>query len=215
MTVVRRFSLTTIFLRLLVASLPFYSLIKLFELSICLYLIGVLCIVSLFRLIKSGRTSLPFDVLDFALAGYLFSCILAFGHSSSETAPQALIKSIAYLTAFYLLSDLMRRFQTDTIFTVLRQGAIAGTLIFGLLTLYTYLTLGLTATPLNYWSVTMKVFGHIATEHFGYLEFSSSDLQRNGLAEVFIFYCIILFASRSHFRYPLLTTAVFLILLLL
>ena len=187
-----------ILLRLLIATLPLYSLLKVFGISICLILVGALCVVSVLRLVVEKRPRIRFTSLDFFLIGYVVSCFVASSYSQADTTTIALIKTLTYVAAFYLISELIGFFPRERVLRTLGQGAVIGLVLIVAATLYSYFSQGLNHVDFDYWRVTMKVFSQLAIEYFGYEEFGSPDLQRNSLAEAFVLYGIVFLSIINH-----------------
>lgn len=187
---------------LLIASLPFFSLRGgSLGLSAPLVIIAIIMIAACFRLIVNLKVRLLFSGFDFLVCAYLLIAFFSFIYATDDSSVLfSFLKSVFYFAFYLALKVLLNSSSSDNIEKALLSGVVLGTSLFVLFSFYALLKQGVLSGLINdfsYYGVTFKVFS-VFFELLGVEGgIKSADIMRNAIGEVFAFYFIVIYFSKT------------------
>jgi len=189
----------------LIASLPFWSL-RVFAggVAITHVVLALILLVAILRIVSRLKISSVFDSLDLLLFVYLLSAFASIVYVSGDSQLFVLAKSVVYFLCYLGLKLLLWRFSVDQIIRSTVIGMVIGCGLFVSLVVVSVLQQGVDEVMsggISYWTLTVNIYGGMASYLGSTKEFSSASIMRSVVGEAFAFYFVFLLINRLRKKY--------------
>lgn len=175
-------------------SLPFYSLrFTSYQVSISLVVLIVISIISVKNLFDSARYAKKYLL---PLSVYLFIALVSMIiHGSGQISLFVLFKTTVYVVSFVFFSFSIYVSAQSKGEILIERAVQVSILIYSCFFLYVVIESGAWSSifgGFSYWTFTYQVYSSMNSLLFGDTDFSSADVMRNTIAEIFVVFSIVL-----------------------
>lgn len=198
----KRYKLYSAMYILLIASLPLFSVRFSFLSggSLSLYILIIISLVSFMSLVITGKMKKVLSGFDLFIAFLITASILSILLKDTSDHHLAIFKTIVYFTVYLSLKLILFQLPIENIEKITLKGIYFGLAVFSIIISYAILQAGgiiHLLSSFDYFNFTYKIFEQINLLTSN-RDFSSRDIMRNALGEVFAFYFMFLLIIKNN-----------------